>query len=102
MQRYDILYEANSPPKVDPNAPPSPPLTAKQKRQQPPLHSHYVQSKVVRALERLESEGKMWAQLDEVANGKVPEQVAEEVVAKEVKEGETVKKTTAEEKKPSP
>lgn len=43
----------------------------------------------------------MWAELDEVANGKAPELVAEEV-AKEVKEAETVKETTAEEKKPSP
>lgn len=71
-QRYEILFDANSPPKVDPDAPPAPPLTAKQKRQQPPTYSHYLQSKVVRALERLESESKLWAELDQAANGTPP------------------------------
>jgi hypothetical protein len=43
------------------------------------MYSHYLQSKVVRALERLESEHKMWAELDQAANGKSAESTSEQV-----------------------
>lgn len=51
MQNYDHLFKANSPaPK--PDKPVSAKLT-------PPSHSHYLQSKVVRARERIEAELKI-------------------------------------------
>lgn len=48
VRNYDHLFKANSPP-----PPPEGPITAKARRA---FHSHYLQSKVVRAKERLESE----------------------------------------------
>ncbi|CDZ98237.1 Uncharacterized conserved protein [Phaffia rhodozyma] len=72
---YEHLFAANSPPKPDPDAPPpvSTPATAKAKRAAAKniqtLHSHYLQSKVFRALERIESEHALWAQL---ADGETP------------------------------
>lgn len=47
------------------------------------MYSHYLQSKVVRALERLESEHKMWAELDQAANGKPTEAATSEQVGGE-------------------
>ncbi|KAJ3514628.1 hypothetical protein NLJ89_g2272 [Agrocybe chaxingu] len=49
-KNHQHLFKANSPPPK-----PEKPLTAKQ---MPPFHSHYLQSKVVRALERIEAEMK--------------------------------------------
>ncbi|KAI0744189.1 Pam16-domain-containing protein [Daedaleopsis nitida] len=48
VQNYEHLFKMNSPP-----APPAKPASGKQA---PPVHSHYLQSKVVRAKERLEAE----------------------------------------------
>lgn len=46
-QQYEHLFKANSPP------PPAKPSHGKQVQ---PVHSHYLQSKVVRAKERLDAE----------------------------------------------
>ncbi|KAI0745980.1 hypothetical protein C8Q76DRAFT_46422 [Earliella scabrosa] len=48
LQNYEHLFKQNSPP-----PPPAKPVSAKQPQ---PAHSHYLQSKVVRAKERLEAE----------------------------------------------
>ncbi|KAH9942445.1 uncharacterized protein BXZ73DRAFT_88018 [Epithele typhae] len=48
LQSYEHLFKANSPP-----APKEKPASA---RQAAPAHSHYLQSKVVRAKERLDAE----------------------------------------------
>ncbi|RPD78810.1 hypothetical protein L226DRAFT_532114 [Lentinus tigrinus ALCF2SS1-7] len=48
LQHYEHLFKANSPP-----AAPAKPASG---RQAPPAHSHYLQSKVVRARERLDAE----------------------------------------------
>ncbi|KAI0779386.1 Pam16-domain-containing protein [Fomes fomentarius] len=48
LQNYEHLFKANTPP-----PPPAKPASGKQV---PPTHSHYLQSKVVRAKERLEAE----------------------------------------------
>ena len=48
MQNYEHLFKANSPP-----AAPAKPTSG---RQAQPIHSHYLQSKVVRARERLDAE----------------------------------------------
>lgn len=48
MQNYEHLFKANTSP-----SPPAKPASGKQA---PPTHSHYLQSKVVRAKERLEAE----------------------------------------------
>lgn len=53
LQNYEHLFKANSPP----TAPPKP--TPGQRAPPPPGHSHYVQSKVVRARERIEAEIKV-------------------------------------------
>ena len=50
VQSYEHLFKANSPP-----PPPENPAPAKGRKVQP-VHSHYLQSKVVRAKERLEAE----------------------------------------------
>jgi mitochondrial import inner membrane translocase subunit TIM16 len=50
-QNYEHLFKANAPPEIPP------PMPAPGARGQPgPRHSHYVQSKVVRARERIEAE----------------------------------------------
>ncbi|EED78767.1 predicted protein, partial [Postia placenta Mad-698-R] len=50
LQHYEHLFKANSPP-------PAPPKPAPGTRATPPLaYSHYVQSKVVRARERIDAE----------------------------------------------
>ncbi|KAF8342197.1 Pam16-domain-containing protein [Cantharellus anzutake] len=49
LQNYEHLFKANSAPQIDP--PPS--------KNTPLVHSHYLQSKVVRAKERLEAEYKL-------------------------------------------
>ncbi|EMD37250.1 hypothetical protein CERSUDRAFT_94256 [Gelatoporia subvermispora B] len=55
LEHYQHLFKANSPPP----APAKPAAAPKGGRQPPPLaHSHYLQSKVVRARERLEAEAK--------------------------------------------
>ena len=48
VQNYEHLFKANSPP-----AAPAKPTSG---RQAQPIHSHYLQSKVVRARERLDAE----------------------------------------------
>ena len=48
LQNYEHLFKANSPP-----AAPAKPTSG---RQAQPIHSHYLQSKVVRARERLDAE----------------------------------------------
>ncbi|CCL99079.1 uncharacterized protein FIBRA_01092 [Fibroporia radiculosa] len=50
LQHYEHLFKANSPP----SAPPKPAAGTKQSA--PPTYSHYVQSKVLRARERIEAE----------------------------------------------
>ncbi|KAH9978701.1 hypothetical protein BGW80DRAFT_1280502, partial [Lactifluus volemus] len=51
LQNYEHLFKANAPPEIPP------PMPAPGARGQPgPRHSHYVQSKVVRARERIEAE----------------------------------------------
>ncbi|KII92252.1 hypothetical protein PLICRDRAFT_50668 [Plicaturopsis crispa FD-325 SS-3] len=55
MKHYEHLFKANSPPPPPPKG--TPPPTG---RQAPiPTHSHYLQSKVVRARERIEAELKI-------------------------------------------
>ncbi|KAL6305216.1 hypothetical protein BKA93DRAFT_817143 [Sparassis latifolia] len=51
-QRYEHLFRANSPPPL----PPKPPGSGTGRAQPGPAHSHYLQSKVVRALQRLQAE----------------------------------------------
>lgn len=53
QQNYEHLFKANSPPTAPPKPPPG------QKAVPPTAHSHYVQSKVVRARERIEAELKI-------------------------------------------
>ncbi|KAI8972238.1 Pam16-domain-containing protein [Trametes punicea] len=48
VQNYEHLFKANSPPEKPPKPVPGKPAI--------PTHSHYLQSKVVRAKERLEAE----------------------------------------------
>ncbi|KAI0066069.1 hypothetical protein BV25DRAFT_1879062 [Artomyces pyxidatus] len=55
LQNYEHLFKANSPPA----APPKPVPGA---RHAPPTNSHYLQSKVVRARERIEAEMKIAAE----------------------------------------
>ncbi|OCH84541.1 protein transporter, partial [Obba rivulosa] len=57
MQRYEHLFKANSPPP----APAKPAAATSRGGKQPPSHaySHYLQSKVVRARERIEAEMKL-------------------------------------------
>ncbi|KAL0956012.1 hypothetical protein HGRIS_002187 [Hohenbuehelia grisea] len=55
MKHYEHLFKANSPP--PPPAKPAP--TPQGKQVPPPAHSHYLQSKVVRARERIEAELKV-------------------------------------------
>ncbi|KAK0461355.1 uncharacterized protein EV420DRAFT_1531712 [Desarmillaria tabescens] len=50
LQHYEHLFKANSPPAHAPKAPTHGRSAA------PPLNSHYLQSKVVRARERIEAE----------------------------------------------
>ncbi|KAJ6475288.1 hypothetical protein C8R47DRAFT_1142926 [Mycena vitilis] len=49
MQSYELLFKANS-------APPAPPKPAPGKQPSIISHSHYIQSKVVRARERIQAE----------------------------------------------
>ncbi|KAI0730319.1 hypothetical protein C8Q72DRAFT_883367 [Fomitopsis betulina] len=53
LERYEHLFKANSPP------PPPPKPQPGQKAPPPPAWSHYIQSKVVRARERIEAETKV-------------------------------------------
>ncbi|EIM82920.1 uncharacterized protein STEHIDRAFT_133717 [Stereum hirsutum FP-91666 SS1] len=53
LRNYEHLFKANSPPTAPPKPPPG------QKAVPPTAHSHYVQSKVVRARERIEAELKI-------------------------------------------
>ncbi|KXN90652.1 Mitochondrial import inner membrane translocase subunit tim-16, partial [Leucoagaricus sp. SymC.cos] len=53
LKNYEHLFKANSPPAPKTDKPPA------GKPQAPPAYSHYVQSKVVRARERLEAELKV-------------------------------------------
>jgi len=60
LQHYEHLFKANSPPAPPPkSATPAP--RAKAVNQ---FHSHYLQSKVVRARERIEAESKMAAEAE--------------------------------------
>ncbi|KAH8107972.1 hypothetical protein BXZ70DRAFT_981477 [Cristinia sonorae] len=54
IQHYEHLFKANSPPTVHPAA--APKARAGGKQPPPPAHSHYLQSKVVRARERIAAE----------------------------------------------
>ncbi|TCD61703.1 hypothetical protein EIP91_008033 [Steccherinum ochraceum] len=54
LQHYEHLFKANSPPVAEPAA--AAPKAKGGKQPPPPAHSHYVQSKVVRARERIEAE----------------------------------------------
>ncbi|KAF9519238.1 hypothetical protein BS47DRAFT_1375149 [Hydnum rufescens UP504] len=49
LEHYEHLYKANAPPVIDPPPP----------KNSPPMHSHYLLSKVVRAKERMEAEVKL-------------------------------------------
>ena len=55
-QHYEHLFKANSPPAVDPAPAAKPRAGVRQSAQ--PSYSHYLQSKVVRARERIEAEHK--------------------------------------------
>ncbi|KAH7339602.1 hypothetical protein B0J17DRAFT_655912 [Rhizoctonia solani] len=58
VKRYEALFKQNSPP-----PPPEPgSAAAKSKKSPAPTWSHYLQSKVVRARERLEAEAKVAAE----------------------------------------
>ncbi|CEL60917.1 Mitochondrial import inner membrane translocase subunit tim-16 OS=Neurospora crassa (strain ATCC 24698 / 74-OR23-1A / CBS 708,71 / DSM 1257 / FGSC 987) GN=pam-16 PE=3 SV=1 [Rhizoctonia solani AG-1 IB] len=72
VKRYEALFKQNSPP-----PPPEPgSAAAKSKKTPAPVWSHYLQSKVVRARERLEAETKVAAE-DGVPKETVAEQKAE-------------------------
>ncbi|KZT21375.1 hypothetical protein NEOLEDRAFT_1139479 [Neolentinus lepideus HHB14362 ss-1] len=60
---YEHLYKANSPSAP----PPSPPSGSRAPPS--PAHSHYLQSKVVRALERIQAEADAAAKVDELEIG---------------------------------
>ncbi|TFK53675.1 hypothetical protein OE88DRAFT_1269780 [Heliocybe sulcata] len=60
---YEHLFKANSPPPA-----PSPPPSGS-RAPPPPAHSHYLQSKVVRALERIHAEADAAAKVDELEAG---------------------------------
>lgn len=53
LKNYDHLFKANSPP---PAPDPSVSNARAGKQSMPPVHSHYLQSKVLRARERIEAE----------------------------------------------
>jgi import inner membrane translocase subunit TIM16 len=57
-QSYEHLFKANSPPEVAPTAAPG----GTARGTPTPRHSHYLQSKVVRARERIEAEVKIGAE----------------------------------------
>jgi mitochondrial import inner membrane translocase subunit TIM16 len=50
IQHYEHLFKVNSPPTAPPKAP------AAGKKPVPPPYSHYLQSKIVRARQRIEAE----------------------------------------------
>ncbi|TFY83607.1 hypothetical protein EWM64_g399 [Hericium alpestre] len=54
LKNYEHLFKANSPPAPQKPAPGA--------RANPPFHSHYLQSKVIRARERIEAEAKAGAE----------------------------------------
>ncbi|QRW08261.1 mitochondrial import protein Pam16 [Ceratobasidium sp. AG-Ba] len=58
LKRYELLFKLNSPPAP----PPEKAGTAASKKTPVPAWSHYLQSKVVRARERLEAEMKVSAE----------------------------------------
>ncbi|KAI0786738.1 hypothetical protein C8Q75DRAFT_771109 [Abortiporus biennis] len=53
LKHYEHLFKANSPPAASKEAKPA---VASRKAKPLPVHSHYLQSKVVRAKERIEAE----------------------------------------------
>ncbi|KDQ55862.1 hypothetical protein JAAARDRAFT_37293 [Jaapia argillacea MUCL 33604] len=65
-KHYEHLFKANSPP-VDPPKPK--PLPGGKTQPPAPSHSHYLQSKVVRALERIQAEADGGLKVGEMENG---------------------------------
>ena len=68
MQNYDHLFKMNSPASAPPPSEAPTPRSAAGKQPVLPFHSHYLQSKVVRARERIEAELKV-AEEDAAAAG---------------------------------
>ncbi|KAJ3982399.1 hypothetical protein F5890DRAFT_370417 [Lentinula detonsa] len=68
LKQYEHLFKANSPP-----PPPSKPATAPKARSTGQFYSHYLQSKVVRARERIEAERKMPVEVEVEAVGQKTE-----------------------------
>ena len=102
LQQYDHLFQQNAPPAppaVDPDAPPAPKPTKPVKKAATPtgaMHSYYLQSKVFRAMERLEAEKRL-------AEGETLEGEEEPVVeGGGLKEGEQAKKEGEEVKTEEP
>ncbi|KAJ3571762.1 hypothetical protein NP233_g3535 [Leucocoprinus birnbaumii] len=71
MRNYEHLFKANSPPAPKADEAKKPPTG---KPSAPPTYSHYVQSKVVRARERLEAELKAAETTDAAAQAPPPTQ----------------------------
>ncbi|KAK7692470.1 hypothetical protein QCA50_004095 [Cerrena zonata] len=69
LQHYEHLFKANSPPKPKQTESVKPRASA---RQSTPIHSHYLQSKVVRAKERLEAEMKALSETPEASQTTAP------------------------------
>ncbi|WWC91957.1 uncharacterized protein L201_006910 [Kwoniella dendrophila CBS 6074] len=56
QKNYDRIFAANGPPTVKPETHTTPAAAKKAPSSRTPLHSHYLQSKVFRALERIKAE----------------------------------------------
>lgn len=69
FQHYEHLFKQNSPPKPKQVEAVKPRASA---RQSTPVHSHYLQSKVVRAKERLEAEMKASSETTEASQTTAP------------------------------
>lgn len=108
-QNYEHLFQANSPPAPTPTDPAAatetatPPPTKKGKAAAPTTitHSHYLQSKVYRALERLEAERKLGeTDPERVEEAAKAEAAAAEAAAAEDKAPESPAPESGEAKKP--
>ncbi|KAJ9108313.1 hypothetical protein QFC20_003474 [Naganishia adeliensis] len=97
-KNYENLFKANAPPEPpaapEPNAPPT---RASRGKPSKPVYSHYLQSKVYRALERIKAE-REGAEGGEGGSGEGAAAEGAEVV----KEGETVAPATPEPPKEEP
>ncbi|WVW86426.1 hypothetical protein I302_108474 [Kwoniella bestiolae CBS 10118] len=95
QKHYDQIFAANGPPTVKPETHTTPSSSAAKKSSRTPTHSHYLQSKVFRALERIKAEREAEAPPPPSApESPMPTIETSNPISKEatknVKEGETV------------